>query len=265
MFGVRRVVVVLVALLGLLLASAPARAAATDTPVVGQCTNEPDMSSWAHLGQVVDCAGPHTGQTVWVGTWAASASPAEANAYAVGSAQDAEVRAQLQPSFDACNAAMAAVIGGVRSNYEVVSQFTTSYLGPDVAEWAKGQRWAHCDIVAATPLTRKDVWTLRPLPAPSELVGILDRPMKSSPYRLCYWNRNARFVAYEVPASYSGTAFTWPGSAMALLLKARAKCRHNPTVLSYGAKTAAIHVTLGSSKLTKANFKDQTYYCMIEV
>jgi hypothetical protein len=272
----RRGAVVIVAVVVLLLASAPARAGSTDTPVVGQCNNDTAMVLWGHPGQVVDCAGPHTGQTVWVGAWTASVSPAEANAFTVASPEDYAMRAELQPGFDACQAQMNALVGGVRSSYQVQSQLTINLVGPNDAEWAEGQRWARCDIVAAVPMTPKDVWTLRPLPAPAELVGILDKPMKSSPYRLCYWNTknkakygfidcSSRFVTQELPATYAGTAFTWPGSAKALLAKATAKCRHNPTVLSYGAKADAITASATIAKLTKANYKDQIYYCMIQV
>jgi hypothetical protein len=264
----------MVALVGLLLASAPARAASTDTPVVGQCNNDTAMVTWGHPGQVVDCAGPHTGQTVWVGPWAASVSPADADAFVPGGPEDVAMRAQLKPSFDACDAATSALIGGTRRNYQIFSQFATNFVGPNAAEWAEGQRWARCDVVATVPTTRKDVWSMRPLPTPAELVGILDKPLKSNPYRMCYWDTKTKYgfidcaspyVTWEVPVSYAGTAFTWPGSAKALLAKATAKCRHNPTVLSYGAKTDAIQASGSIAKLTKPNYKDQLFYCMIQV
>jgi hypothetical protein len=221
MIGRARGTLLVLAVMGLLLPAAPALAASTDAPVVGQCTNDPTMESWAHSGVVVDCAGPHTGQTVWVGPWTA----------------------EFQPSFDACEAAMTSLIGGVRQGYQIFNQFTTNFVGPNDAEWADGQRWARCDVIASAPLTRKDVWSLKELPAPAALAGIMETPLKTNPFRFC----------------------TWTGSARSLLLKVRAMCRSNPTVRSFGAKVRDIHVSQTEKvRLTKKNFRDQTYYCMIE-
>jgi hypothetical protein len=274
MIGRARGTLLVLAVMGLLLPAAPALAASTDAPVVGQCTNDPTMESWAHSGVVVDCAGPHTGQTVWVGPWTAATSPTQADVNATGSAADVALRAEFQSSFDACEAAMTSLIGGVRQGYQIFNQFTTNFVGPNDAEWADGQRWARCDVIASAPLTRKDVWSLKQLPAPAALAGIMETPLKTNPFRFCFWDKKASsglidcaspYVTYELPVTYAGTDLTWTGSARSLLLKVRAMCRSNPTVRSFGAKVRDIHVSQTEKvRLTKKNFRDQTYYCMIE-
>jgi hypothetical protein len=97
--------------------------------------------------------------------------------------------------------------------------------------------------------------------------------LKTNPFRFCFWDNKTSsglidcaspYVTYELPVTYAGADLTWPGSARSLLLKVRAKCRSNPTVRSFGAKVRDIHASQTSStSLTKANFRDQTYYCMI--
>jgi hypothetical protein len=272
---VSRGALLLLAVAGMILpTTTPAVAEVSDPPAIGQCTNDASMDSWAHVGSVVDCEGLHTGQTVWVGTWPLTVSPAGATAFTVGGPEDVALRQQLQPDFDACSAAMASLIGGARKGYQIPNEFTTNYVGPNDAEWAAGQRWARCDVVASAPLDRTDVWSVKPLPSPQALSGIMNTRLMSNPYRLCYWSNPSgygfidcasAYVAYDLPATYAGRDLHWPGSARDLLLKVRVKCRANPAVRSFGALPGAVHATSDATgRLTKANYRASTFYCMVK-
>ena len=253
----------------------PAAAETTGTPVVGQCTNEQSSESWAHSGDVVDCSGPHTGQTVWVGTWTDSASPSQATAFAPGGVEDTSLREHFMADFDACQAAVASLTGAAKPGYTIVSEFDINFVGPNDAEWAEGQRWSRCDVVAAVPLTRQDVWTLKELPSPQAMAGILNAPLKSNPFRMCFWEGKkgngfidcaSPFAAYELPVTFDGHDMTWPGSEKKLLKRIQPKCVANPTVRGFGASPGAITASPGTTdKVTKANYKTLIYYCMIKV
>ena len=169
--------------------SSTARDSADDSsdtyqPVVGECTQSSSWGPFVLDGGPVDCAEPHTGQTVFVGRWTSKVSPAEADR--MTDRRRYAVVEELRWQIDLCDERAWDLLGAeVEPGLHRVSQFYIALNGPSPSQWAAGQRWLRCDVVAFKAPTAwsqtANSWLglptgLQSLPSPSNLEGILARP-----------------------------------------------------------------------------------------
>lgn len=153
-------------------------------PQVGECTKTSAWGPFVLDGGVVDCSDPHTGQTVYVGKWTSRTSPAETDTFSFRKRD--KVVDQLMPEIDRCDAARHDFLGAWRSpSVFRISKFYVHVSGPNQKEWAAGERWLRCDVVAfEAPRSWSQTannWLQLPtklqfLPAPSQLRAYLSKP-----------------------------------------------------------------------------------------
>lgn len=119
---------------GALVGAVPAQAA---SPVVGQCLtyNRTDATKALSPAAAVDCAGPHTAETFYVGTAKGGfARPSKATA------------PQLLAESGPCTEnRMNTYIGN--SERTLPSRFLPVLMLPTDAQWQAGERWMRCDVV----------------------------------------------------------------------------------------------------------------------
>lgn len=272
----RRVVAVAGALIVAVsvLTAAPASAEPTAPPTVGECTNDPTGDNAVLNGTVVDCAGPHTGQTIYIGTWTSDVSPAVADTYAPDSPERQAVYADLGAQYDACLTAFVELVQDARRTYYIPSVLDRSATGPNADQWAAGERWFRCDIVASAAPRHGAADQLLPLPAPAQLVGAMRKPLKSNPWKQCAWANKTSWASvgcsspdasFTIAAGFSGSQFKkWPGSAAKLWDLATGFCQANPTVRSLKPKLSEVEAWReDSSRITKSNYRRVLFRCAV--
>lgn len=255
------------------LVAAPATAEPTTPPTVGECTNDPTGETSVLNGAVVDCNGAHTGETIYIGTWTSDISPATADTYPQNSPERQKVYADLGGQYDACLTAFVDVVQDVRRNYYVPSVFDRSATGPNADQWAAGERWFRCDLVASAAPRHGDPEQLLPLPAPEQLQGVMRRPLKNSKWALCAWADDTSWaavdcassdVSFTLAAGFSGSQFKWPGSTSKLWDRATAFCQANPTVRSLKPTLSDVEAwRTDSKKITRANYRTVLFRCAV--
>lgn len=256
-----------------LIMAAPAHAEPTAPPTVGECTNDPTGETSILNGTVVDCNGPHTGETIYIGTWTSDVSPETADTYPQESPERQKVYTDLSAQYDACLTAFIDIVQDARRTYYIPSVFDRSATGPNADQWAAGERWFRCDLVASAAPGRGQPEQLLTLPAPAQLQGVMRRPLKTSKWAMCAWanktswsavNCDSSDASYILAAGFSGSLFKWPGTAAKLWDKATVFCQTNATVRSLKPKLSEVEAwRTESNKITKANYRSVLFRCAV--
>lgn len=240
-------------------------------PQVGDCTNSPTIDSWTLVGDTVDCYDIYTGYTVYVGTWTSATSPSAANE--LTDKQEAKVLKELSGQFAACSKAAEAYLGSRKGSAVRASLFVTNGTGPDAEQWAAGERWFRCEIVASQA---RDSWDregdkLLPIPTPDELRGYLSTPDFDSMYEFCiaenpktktYFHFKCgtpKIVGYGV--AWMTPEGKYPGSTDAAFAKMRKQCLTTMRKMSVNWATNSVWVLNFSGKLSKGNYAKSLWLC----
>ena len=256
------------------LVASPAWASPTAPPTVGECTNDPTADTMVLNGSVVDCAQAHTGVTIYIGTWTSDISPATADTYGQDSPELQKVFDDLGPQYDACLQAFIDLVQDDRRTYYIPSVLNRSASGPNADQWAAGERWLRCDLVASSAPRHGADSQLMPLPAPEQLVGAMRKPLKSNPWAKCAWANPTSWASvdcassdasFTLAAAFSGSAIgKWPGSVAKVWDRATAVCRANTTVRSLKPDLLDVEAwRVDTSKMTKANYKQAQFRCAV--
>lgn len=271
--------VALAAVLGATLITTGSASAApeSDRPAVGDCTNAPRLDNWILTSGTVDCATSHTGQTVHVGRWRSTVSPTQANALDAKGEQ--RLMRQMQPEFDACNKKLNALLGGVVGAHATkASAFFGNITGPDKAQWARGERWVRCDIVAGKAPTKAkgNESVLQPIPAPAKLKGFLNSPATSwAPYNYCVGENPKDQLYYWIACdktpilgiAWANPSGKYPGSEDAAFAQMRKQCLSviRRVVSPYVPDFAIWVIDFTPEALTKDNYSTSTWFCGLDV
>lgn len=255
----------------LALVHSAAQASPEDTPLVGDCTNGQTIDSWILTGEVVDCETPHTGQTIYVGEWTSTTSPDAANR--MSDAQQAKVVKALGKQFTACKSAAESYLRSRKGSAVRVSVFTTNGTGPDAEQWAAGERWFRCDIVAKQS---PDSWTapsdrLLTIPSPDELRGYLATPDYDVKYEYCFAENPETKTYFPFDCSspkVAGTGVAWtspegryPGSIAAAFAQMRKQCQSTMAKLSVNVATSGVWALNHTRGLSKSNYRKSLWMC----
>lgn len=274
MFKVKSIsmLAIMVALIGTLLVhQGSAHAEPGVAPQVGDCTNSPTIDSWTLVGSTVDCYDTYTGYTVYVGTWTSATSPSAAND--LTDKQEAKVQKELSRQFAACGKAAEAYLGSRKGSAVRASLFVTNGTGPDAEQWAAGERWFRCEIVAeqARDSWDKDSDTLIPIPAPDELKGYLSAPYFDATYDYCIAENPKTKTYFQFKCGTPkvvGYGVAWmtpegkyPGNTEAAFAKMRKQCLATMRKMSVNWATNRVWVLNYSGKLSTANFAKSRWLC----
>jgi hypothetical protein len=217
----------------------------------------------------VDCTVPHTGQTVFVGEWTSDVSPSDASKLPAGSPAEKQLLASLKLQFAKCNAAAGALLGTKMKGYFIASRIITNTTGPNDTEWAAGDRWLRCGIVAKRTHSK-----MLALPDPESLINIMRNvPITRNEFAACWGSGSqgagllvdcrSKAARYLLLAVYPGTSFKWPGSKDAMTSKVSKTCEKNPLYRSSGTLRGS-WFSLGGA-FTKSGIQDMYFYCAIPV
>lgn len=250
-----------------------AQASPGAVPLVGDCTNGQTIDSWVLTGEVVDCETPHTGQTIYVGKWTSSTSPTDANR--LSAEQQTKVAQALSKQFSACQVAAESYLRSRKGSAVRVSVFTTNGTGPDAEQWAAGERWFRCDIVAKQS---PDSWTapsdrLLTIPPPDELRGYLSGPDYDVKYEYCFAENPETKTYFPFDCSspkVAGRGVAWtspegryPGSIEAAFAQMRKQCQSTMAKLSVNVATNWVWALNHTRGLSKSNYRKSTWMCAV--
>lgn len=199
--------------------SAPTATAEIDA-AVGECFNPDNNDSWVIQVPAVDCAQPHTQQTVLVFTaddlqgldasfsvleelTAKRDSLPEGQELSLSDqAQLDAIGAALDPLFAKCSSEITSLIGGIsKDGAQQRTVFATDITGPDQAQWDEGQRWARCNVVAKVRVEKRGKLVSETL---LELPTDISDAARRLAYQYC-WRGNGNTYALNTCA-----AQTWP-------------------------------------------------------
>ncbi len=274
MFNVTRasMFVFAVALLSpLLLSQGSAQAEPEQAPQVGDCTTGSTIDSWTLVGGTVDCGESHTGQTVYVGKWTATVSPTAANK--LTGEQETKVAKALSKQFAACDEAAESYLGSRKGSAVRASLFTTNGTGPDADQWAAGERWFRCDIVAVEARTswKADPTRLLTIPSPGDLRGYLSTPDFDFEYQLCIAEnpKTSTYFPFKCGSRQAvGFGVAWatpegkyPGSTDEAFTQMRKQCLATMRKMSVNVATDRAWILNFSGELTKSNYSKSTWLC----
>lgn len=267
--------------LGATLAYGSSAGAAPETgrPSVGDCTNAPLFDNWVLTEGAVDCLAPHTGQTVYVGRWRSTVSPTAAND--LDEKANERLLKQLQPEFDACDKAADELLGRrVSPTATKSSWFSVNGTGPNDEEWAKGERWFRCDVVAQKAPEKFGVeeTPLTSIPGPDELKGFLRQvPTAWGDYKRCVKRDPSDGLYYFFTckkAWRNGQAVVWvnpngkyPGSEDAAFDQMQRQCLSIVRKLQKSNVHDSTVWVLNFTKfeLTKSSYSKSLWLCMLNL
>ncbi len=138
----------------------PQQVDAVAAPDLGACRNLTldDVVLASNASVVVDCATPHTAQTVAVGSLPARLHEAAYGASELGAF-----------AFKKCSRAFMSVLGADESQ-AMRTVLTWAWFRPSEDAWADGARWYRCDVVGGGEQS-EHLWDL-----PERLNGLLAKP-----------------------------------------------------------------------------------------
>lgn len=265
-------------LLAALLVPVPAAAVEPGayTPVIGECTNAEFLDGWVLESGPVDCAESHTGQTVYVGTWRSPVSPTEAND--LDDKGREQLERQLKPEIQKCDDAFGKYLGmGQFGKVLKATVFDMKETGPNAEQWARGERWFRCDIVAWKPPVNFNGASgeLQELPPPDELSSVLQElPVFWGPFTYCVKARpkttRYAWMSCERPETHRGVAWAWPtgkypGDLAGAFEQMDRQCAGVVSRLMKLNLSVADVWTLNysSEPLTKRNYKNSRWLCLM--